>query len=349
MTTPSLPLPRSVLVLVLALAGGLSGCLSNSNSGRIGQDAADAAPADASSPVDASGPDAPSPVDGALQPPDIPSAECAGSGPTCTFGCGGDAFVQGECVDGRWQCPNGTTPMDECPPGSCFGLPERGEVCTDQGWECRPWEVGALPACGAPAERVCLDCAGFPATHETPRCDCTCEGGRVQCGEPPECRAGTASTNFGVTLRIELEQCAFTSQELAAGVTLGYTVVLEDHGTYVWSKPLDAGRCDQPGASGLRVQERIQGDGQQWCVCDTGLCMDPVRVDQLLVDGTYQDTIQWDGRNWQGPSDTGNTPGDRFPPGDYLFVVRAAGFFGDAPGVNALWDITATAPVYVLD
>ena len=50
------------------------------------------------------------------------------------------------------------------------------------------------------------------------------------------------------------------------------------------------------------------------------------RVD--LTAAQYRDgrhTFEWDGRQWAGPSDTGNRKGDPLPAGDYTLEVSAVG------------------------
>ena len=39
------------------------------------------------------------------------------------------------------------------------------------------------------------------------------------------------------------------------------------------------------------------------------------------------DQIPWDGRNWYGPSDTGNREGAAFPPGTYTIALSATGTY----------------------
>lgn len=173
----------------------------------------------------------------------------------------------------------------------------------------------------------------------------------VEVGEPdvsPEfqCIARSATTSFGIELAIDLDRCVFSLSELADGVTLPYTVRIETGETPVWSRSLDAGGCDRAGESGLAILERVQGGDQSWCVCDEGLCFESPAEFAILEPGTFQDSIEWDGRNWFGPSDFGNPVGDPFPPGEYSFAVRAAGQYVDDE--RALeWDITVTAPILV--
>ncbi len=139
-----------------------------------------------------------------------------------------------------------------------------------------------------------------------------------------ECRPSGASTSFGIGLAIDLERCGFSPAELAATVEFSYTDRIEASDTPVWSSSLDAGGCDRAGASGLKTQERVQGGGESWCICDEGLCFEEPAEFALLERGVFHDSVEWDGRNWFGPSDSGNPSGDPFPR-EHLLVVRAAG------------------------
>jgi len=119
---------------------------------------------------------------------------------------------------------------------------------------------------------------------------------------------------------------AITLAEAEAGVVFTYEVVIEGDLEEVVSLPLDAGGCDQPHASGLRILERISGGRQLYCLCDTGLCP-TVTPSTTLGKGRYAGTFEWTGKNWQGPSDTVNPLGEPFPPGRYSFEVRAKGSY----------------------
>lgn len=166
---------------------------------------------------------------------------------------------------------------------------------------------------------------------------------------PRECTPGSAATDFGLSIAIDLERCVFSQAELRGGVELPYEVLIRASDAQVWSRPLDAGGCATPGDSGIAIQERVQGGDESWCICDEGLCMAPEPTFSLLTPGTYADSIEWDGRNWFGPSDFGNPPGEAFPPGEYLFVVRGAGTIRRADGSTSEWDISATAPIVVVE
>ncbi len=138
------------------------------------------------------------------------------------------------------------------------------------------------------------------------------------CGDPPP------GILPGVSIDISGNPETITLAEAAAGVLFQYEIVVEKGLEGVISRPLDAGRCDQLHVSGLRILESIAGDDQLYCLCDTGHCL-PMEDSVTLRTGRYKGSFEWTGRNWRGPSDTGNRVGDPFPPGRYTLEIRAAG------------------------
>ena len=106
--------------------------------------------------------------------------------------------------------------------------------------------------------------------------------------------------------------CSFTLAEAQAGISIPYDVVVAQDVAGVTPLPQDGGQCGQPGASGLIVFEQLAGSGQKYCLCDTGLCMPPQGSAVTLHAAEYPASFKWDGRNWNGPSDTGNLRALRF-------------------------------------
>jgi len=157
-------------------------------------------------------------------------------------------------------------------------------------------------------------------------------GDPFRCGDPipPICRSDQMSTLPGVRFDLTGNPCTITLAQAAQGVTFLYRTIIDADLADTIGESLDGGRCDAPDANGLAVLEKIEGDGQTYCLCDVGRCAPQVhRVD--LIAGTYESDFDWDGRNWFGPSDTNNPKGDPFPPGRYRFTVRAEGTY---PGRN---------------
>ncbi len=148
----------------------------------------------------------------------------------------------------------------------------------------------------------------------------------------------------GVSFDLSGNPRTITLAEAAAGVSFRYAIVIEHDIDGVFSRPLDGGRCDQPDASGLRILERIHGDRQVYCLCDTGRCLPMTDVTDLRA-GRYEATFEWTGRNWWGPSDTNNPMGDAFPPGTYTFEIRAEGLYPageDCPTCQVPFQMAAT-------
>jgi hypothetical protein len=110
----------------------------------------------------------------------------------------------------------------------------------------------------------------------------------------------------------------------------------------------DAGRCQQPDDAGLIVSFDISGGSQRYCLCDTGLCATQ-SLTATTVLGDYVRTISWDGRNWQGPSDTGNPEGAPFPVGSYTLTLTASGTYQEYPDASSdsTFTITATRPIII--
>jgi hypothetical protein len=145
------------------------------------------------------------------------------------------------------------------------------------------------------------------------------------CGDPPAF-TGTEESSSGLAgVRFDLSAIpsVVTLGQAAAGMTFLYRTVIDEPIPAVTSSPLES--CDRPDASGLAALEKIWGgDGQAYCLCDTGRCA-PEEITADLVPGSWETAYPWDGRNWNGPSDTMNPEGPPFPPGFYRFEVRAAG------------------------
>jgi hypothetical protein len=106
----------------------------------------------------------------------------------------------------------------------------------------------------------------------------------------------------------------------------------------------DAGHCDEPGPSGLKVFYRITGDSCSFCICDEGLCDGTPPAPMTLQAGTYSESFDWDGLAWTGPSDFGNPKGEACPPGTYEVEVTAKGTAGGTP-----YTVTATRQLLITD
>jgi hypothetical protein len=147
-----------------------------------------------------------------------------------------------------------------------------------------------------------------------------------QLAAPTEtCQVSMSSDLPGVRIEIDDSACRFTLAEASAGLTFKYWVVVDEDVANVLPAKQDAGGCAPIHASGLYLGERITGDAQSYCVCDSGLCPPDTGEPRTLAKGRYLGTFAWDGHNWSGPSDTGNPKGPLFPAGVYTLEVKSTG------------------------
>ena len=146
----------------------------------------------------------------------------------------------------------------------------------------------------------------------------------------PACAMGGTSNLEGVSIDFPEQQCVFTLAEAAAAISITYRVLVETPVTAVTTRPQDSGGCGTAGDSGLILFEELDGGGQHYCLCDTGLCPG-ADVTSDLMTGYWTTAFPWTGRNWNGPSDTGTAMGEPFPPGSYTLTVSSVGEHAGAP------------------
>jgi hypothetical protein len=163
------------------------------------------------------------------------------------------------------------------------------------------------------------------------------------------CNGGTSSNLPGVQLAFPDQPCSYTAAEVAAGIEIVYDEVITEALSGLSPADGDAGGCARPDDAGLIVSYRIEGAGQSYCLCDTGLCA-PQSTVTTTVEGTHTRQIPWDGRNWNGPSDTGNPEGAAFPSGTYTITLGASGTYraSDAGvGAGATFSVTASRSITI--
>jgi hypothetical protein len=212
-------------------------------------------------------------------------------------------------------------------PGSSNPGHDGGAACAASGASCAASGCCQVPfeSCFAQGnDKLCLNAISPPA-----------DGG--------SCKGAASSDLPGVQLAFHDQPCSYTAAEVAAGIEIAYDEVITAALSGVSPALGDAGGCAQPDDAGLIVGYRISGAGQNYCVCDTGLCAPQSSVTTTVV-GTHTRRIPWDGRNWSGPSDTGNPEGAAFPPGIYTITLAASGTYqtSDA-GVDAGATFSVTA------
>jgi len=146
----------------------------------------------------------------------------------------------------------------------------------------------------------------------------------------------------GVRVAFLSGACVVTQAEAAAGIRIPYSVEVDTALGELKIEPLDAGRCSRPAAHGLALFPEVVGDKERWCQCDVGLCP-PAEVVSKPKPGRYTAAIDWNGRNFAGPSDTGMTPGALFPPGRYRVQMQAKGTRDGVP-----FEVRAWRDIYVV-
>jgi hypothetical protein len=147
----------------------------------------------------------------------------------------------------------------------------------------------------------------------------------VKSSEPAPCGVELPGDRF-VRFDFPAQRCRFTLAEAAEGITFRYGVeVIADEPAMVESASLSEQSCALPMAGpNLFLLERVSGGAQSFCDCDHGwLCPVAPRLVRGATPGRFERRLTWDGRNWNGPSDTGTARGTPFPPGEYVVSIQA--------------------------
>lgn len=167
---------------------------------------------------------------------------------------------------------------------------------------------------------------------------------------PIKCVPTYEGTIPGAKLDLSATPCHFSLSKLAAGFALPYKVIVEKSVALAVNDD-NISQCPPPKMFGgvnafLRV-EGVSDDGlpQNWCMCDIGLCTPKDPPFLPTTPGTYTDNFVWVGKNFEGPSDTGNQPGAAFPPGIYKFRVKSTGNFKQADLSEDFYSETATLQI----
>jgi hypothetical protein len=227
------------------------------------------------------------------------------------------------------------------------------------------WGLGALLAIGCssslpsntmPGSDAGQTCSGSGQSCAVSGCcgvlseACLPQGNDMVClnAIPPQvdaggsCIVGFSSTLYGAALLFDDAPCSYSLADVAAGIEIPYHEQIDTPIGWLHPAPGDAGGCQQPDEAGLIVSYTIAGGGQSYCLCDTGLCAPQTFITSAAV-GNYDHQIAWDGRNWYGPSDTGNPKGAPFPVGTYTVTLTAAGAAEGVPDQSSGGAFTMTA------
>lgn len=154
--------------------------------------------------------------------------------------------------------------------------------------------------------------------------------------------AGKGDVESAIRIEFDQPSYSFTLAEVARGVTIRYrvTVLRELDGMHPQSQTTGTWQ----GQADLLPFAWIQGNGQQYRPWDFGLGPAPAMKPVTITKGARDYRLDWDGRNWQGPSDTSNPKGPPFPPGRYTITVRIMGQ-QDTPEGKKPYEIKQTAPL----
>jgi hypothetical protein len=175
---------------------------------------------------------------------------------------------------------------------------------------------------------VVVDGYNGAAGSYTLEVDCTCnqDAGTSDASAPADsCSPATGSSDLpGVRLEITSGPCALTQAQAAAGASFGYRLVVDADVPGIVALN-DLASCLQPDSSGLILAAEISGNGQSFCpTYDLGRCPQNSATTTAKA-GSFDYELVWDGRNWQGPSDTNQPEGASFPAGSYTLSVTATG------------------------
>lgn len=127
----------------------------------------------------------------------------------------------------------------------------------------------------------------------------------------------------------------FTAAELSAGVELTYAIEIKEELSGIETQSLVSYTQDPSSPQDLLPLASVVGGGQSYCPADFGRGMRKPPEARTVPTGRETYSLRWSGRNWGGPSCTGEEPKDPFPPGTYAFTVRLSGTLGEPYQVEA--------------
>ena len=139
------------------------------------------------------------------------------------------------------------------------------------------------------------------------------------CTDPLPC--GTTQTSAalpGVSIAVSTDTCTFAAG--AAG-TFTYVTTIKDPLTFTTAP--HAGCTPTTSDPASFIVTEVLGTNARYCpTCDVGTCPEDPGEDITIPAGTYMGQLNWPGRQWDGPSDTGKQLGPAFPPGSYTVHVQ---------------------------
>jgi hypothetical protein len=163
----------------------------------------------------------------------------------------------------------------------------------------------------------------------------------------PDGDEGESTIQKKVTIEFPDVGYRFTLAEAAAGVKLNYTIVVADDVPGVIPKSQRTVDGAGPGRTGLLEFEKISGHEQSYSLFDFGYAQPRPAEPITLKKGRYACAVEWNGRNWDGPSDTSHGYGPPFPPGEYQLAVSMVGHV-QTPRGERPYEIVRAAPVVLV-
>lgn len=198
----------------------------------------------------------------------------------------------------------------------------------------RDEEVDSTDSTPTSAAEVPSDAAA-PASDEPDRSP----GPSVE--ELQTCHACATGTLDGVELCIWADDCNF---EVGEGGTFYYSVQVDRSAAITTSERLSG--CGSPSSDPLSFVDYWVTDdqGTQYCVCDLGLCAPQDGESITLQTGEFSSSLDWPGREWNGPSDVAGAPlGPFFGPGQYVARIAFGTRFALSEGT-----VSVDLPIQVL-
>ena len=259
------------------------------------------------------------------------------------------------------NCPDGTEP-DETEKDAGFGFensqggcaPWFGQGCG--GCACEKAVCASTPECCDTlwGQACALECADKGGKCSVPDAETTDMATKDTTGADTgafACVAKHEGSIPGALIDLAKTPCVFSISKAAGKFALPYQIVI-DKATQVFMTDPNAGQCppsnDFGGLSTFVTLDGI-GDGtpQQWCLCDVGLCAAPGGDFKYVATkpGKYSHEFVWDGKNFQGPSDTGMKPGAPFPPGEYTLKIKSTGHYLQADGQDDVFSSTSSMQI----
>ncbi len=160
----------------------------------------------------------------------------------------------------------------------------------------------------------------------------------------------------GAHLDLSKTPCVFSISQNPSYFGLPFQVVVES--SEMLTPGHNVGQCAPPdywqyGGVGtwLRIEGTAGGTQQLWCLCDTGPCFlsgGSVEKWVATTPGVYESNFWWNGKNFQGLSDTQEKEGPAFPPGEYFFRVKADGKRKKADGTIETYAATASLKILLV-